>query len=358
VAFVVNPTEHAMDIRTVLVCAAQVPLSHGGAEILAGELVAQLQRRGYQADLVRLPFKWYPHEALFEHAAAWRLIDLSESGGQRIDRVIATKFPSYFVRHPEKSIWLVHQHRAAYDLCGTPFCNDFEWTEMDVAARERLIALDTQMIGEARRVYTIGAVTSRRLERYNGISAPPLHHPPKLAGRLRPGPQGDYVLSVGRLETLKRVELAVRAIARTRHLRLVVVGEGSQRGSLERLAEEMGAADRVDFRGTVDDEELIGLYSNALGVLFAPFDEDYGYVTLEAFLSAKPVVTCRDSGGVLEFVTDGVNGRVAEPDPTALADALETLAADRARASAMGEAGRELARRITWDGVIEKLLGA
>jgi len=346
-----------MDIRTVLVCAAQVPLSHGGAEILAEQLVGQLRLRGYLADLVRLPFKWYPHEALFEHAAAWRLIDLTESGGQRIDRVIATKFPSYFVRHPEKSIWLVHQHRAAYDLCGTPFCNDFDWTEMDVAARERLIALDTQMIGEARRVYTIGSVTTARLQRYNGITAPPLHHPPKLAGRLRTGPQGDYLLSVGRLETLKRVDLAIRAIGRTRGLRLVVVGEGSQRETLDRLVEEAGATDRVDFRGAVDDEELIGLYANALGVLFAPFDEDYGYVTLEAFLSAKPVVTCRDSGGVLEFVSDGVNGRVTEPDPSALADALQALAADRGRAAAMGDAGRELARRITWDGVIEKLLG-
>jgi len=134
-----------MDIRTVLVCAAQVPLSHGGAEILAGELVAQLQRRGYQADLVRLPFKWYPHEALFEHAAAWRLIDLSESGGQRIDRVIATKFPSYFVRHPNKVTWLTHQHRAAYELCGTKY-GDFDYLELDVGLRERLFALDREML--------------------------------------------------------------------------------------------------------------------------------------------------------------------------------------------------------------------
>jgi len=325
--------------------------------MLAEELVAQLRRRGYLADLVRLPFKWYPHEALFEHAAAWRLIDLSESGGQRIDRVIATKFPSYFVRHPEKSIWLVHQQRAAYDLCGTSFCNDFGWIELDVAARERLIALDTEMVREARRLYTIGAVTTRRLEKYNGIIAPPLHHPPRLAGRLRPGPPGDYVLSVGRLETLKRVDLAIRAVAKVRGLRLAVVGEGSQRAALERLAAETGASGRVAFLGTVDDEELIRLYSNALGILFAPFDEDYGYVTLEAFLSGKPVVTCRDSGGVLEFVRDGTTGLVSEPDPEALAASLDVLAADRARASAMGDAGRELAKGITWDGVIEKLLG-
>ena len=346
-----------MTIRTVLVCAAQVPLSHGGAEILAEQLVAQLRLRGYEADLVRLPYKWYPHDALFEHAAAWRMIDLSEAGGRPIDRVVATKFPSYFVRHPEKSIWLVHQHRAAYDLCGTPFCNDFDWSEMGVAARERLIALDTQMIGEARRVYTIGTVTSARLERYNGIVAPPLHHPPKLAGLLRPGPPGDYLLSVGRLETLKRVDLAIRAVGLTRGLHLHVVGEGGQRAALERLAEEVGAADRVTFLGGVDDAQLIDLYAHALAVVFAPFDEDYGYVTLEAFLSGKPVITCRDSGGVLEFVTDGVNGRVTEEDPAALAEALEAVAADRAAAAAMGDAGRQLALGITWDGVIERLLG-
>jgi glycosyltransferase involved in cell wall biosynthesis len=165
------------------------------------------------------------------------------------------------------------------------------------------------------------------------------------------------VLSVGRLETLKRVDLAIRAVAKVRGLRLAVVGEGSQRAALERLAAETGASGRVAFLGTVDDEELIRLYSNALGILFAPFDEDYGYVTLEAFLSGKPVVTCRDSGGVLEFVRDGTTGLVSEPDPEALAASLDVLAADRARASAMGDAGRELAKGITWDGVIEKLLG-
>ena len=347
-----------MDIRTVLVCAAQVPLSRGGAEIHVEQLVAQLRARGYRADLVQLPYRWSPNTELFNHVAAWRLIDLTECGGERIDCVIGTKFPSYFVRHPNKSIWLLHQHRAAYDLCGTPFCSDFGWNEMDVAAREHLIALDTRAIREATRVFTNGAVTSRRLERYNGIAAPPLHHPPRLAGRLRPGAQGEYLLSVGRLETLKRVDLAIRAVAQARGVRLAVVGEGSQRGALERLVEEVGAGDRVEFLGAVDDEELIRLYSNALGVVFAPYEEDYGYVTLEAFLSAKPVLTCADSGGVLEFVTDGVNGRVTEPEAAALAAAMGWLAADRARAAAMGDAGRELAGRITWDGVIERLLGA
>ena len=341
-----------------MVCAVQVPLVEGGAESLTRELVRELRARGYRSDLVVLPYKWYPKEQIFSHAAAWRLLDLTETNGERIDCVIATKFPSYCVRHPNKSIWLVHQHRAAYDLCGSPFCEDFDWNEMDLAARDRLIALDTQMIREARRVYTIGAVPSARLERYNGIAAPPLHHPPRLASRLRPGPSGDYLLSVGRLETLKRVDLAVRALALAPPgLRLVVAGDGTQRAALERLASDEGVADRVQFLGSVDDDRLVDLYAGARAVVFAPFDEDYGYVTLEAMLSAKPVITTRDAGGVLEFVEDGVTGHVCEPDPASLAEAFAALDSVPAHAVSLGDAARQRALTVTWDGVIEALLG-
>jgi glycosyltransferase involved in cell wall biosynthesis len=347
-----------MAIRTVLVCAVQVPLVHGGAEMLVDELVSQLRDRGYGAEAVQLPFKWYPRTEIFNHAAAWRLLDLSESNGRPIDCVIATKFPSYFVRHSNKAVWLVHQHRAAYDLCGSSHCLDFGYDEMDLATRERLVELDSKMLREAARLFTIGEVVSRRLSKFNGIDAPALHHPPRLAGRLRPGRQGDYLLSVGRLETLKRVDLALRALARGgRSLRLVVVGDGTQRQALGALADELGVADRVRFAGNVSDEELIELYSGALAVVFAPYDEDYGYVTLEAFLSGKPVVTASDSGGVLEFVLDGVSGTVCDPVPEALAGAFADLGANPSKARSMGEAGRQRALTVTWDGVIERLVG-
>jgi glycosyltransferase involved in cell wall biosynthesis len=347
-----------VSVRTVLVCAVQVPLVHGGAEILVNDLLAQLRAHGYESELVSLPFKWYPKEEIFAHAAAWRCIDLTEANGRPIDCVIATKFPSYFVRHPNKSVWLVHQHRAAYDLCGTPHCLDFEWSEADVAARQRLLDLDRQMIGEARRVYTIGAVPTARLQKYNGLAAPVLHPPPHLANRLHPGPAGDYFLAVSRLETLKRVDLAIRALALCdSRVRLVVVGDGTQREALARLAEEAGVTARVHFRRGVTDDELIDLYAACRGVVFPPIDEDYGYVTLEAFLSAKPVITARDSGGPLEFVVDGVNGRICDPAPEPLAHAMSELAADAGRASRMGTAALERGRTVTWDGVIEKLVG-
>jgi glycosyltransferase involved in cell wall biosynthesis len=348
-----------VSIRTVLVCGVQVPLVRGGAEILVEELVSQLRARGYESELVSLPFKWYPKEEIFTHAAAWRCIDLSSANGRPIDCVIATKFPSYFVRHPNKSIWLVHQHRPAYDLAGTPYVEDFEWTEADVGSRQRLLDLDRQMIGEAKRVYTIGGVPTARLAKYNGLQAPPLHPPPRLAGRLRAGPVGDYFLAVSRLETLKRHDLAIAALALVPPpARLVIVGEGTQRAALQQAAEQARVADRVVFAGAVDDEKLIELYSGARAVVFAPFDEDYGYVTLEAFLSAKPVVTARDSGGPLEFVSDAVTGRVCEPTPASLADAMSKLMADARLASDLGAAALERARLVTWDGVIEKLIGA
>lgn len=347
-----------MAIQRVLVCDVQVPFVQGGAETLTRELVLQLRAGGYHAELVSVPFKWYPKEEILAHAAAWRLLDLSESNGQPIDLVVATKFPSYFARHPNKVIWLVHQHRAAYELCGTPY-SDFGHLETDLGLRDRLVRLDTAMLKESRRVFTIARNVSRRLEKYNGLRADPLYPPPKLAGILHAGPYGDYVLSVGRLEAIKRVDLVVRALARVPPpLRLVVVGEGSYREHVVRAVEEAGVRHRVDLLGTVTDDELVELYASALAVVFVPFDEDYGYVTLEAFQARKPVITTDDAGGPLEFVEDGVTGLVCRPDPEALADAMASLAADRSRAAALGDSSFERARTVTWDGVIEKLVGS
>ena len=126
---------------------------------------------------------------------------------------------------------------------------------------------------------------------------------------------------------------------------------------LEREATQTGAADRITFAGACWGDAVADLYARALGVIYAPFDEDYGYVTLEAFLAAKPVITATDSGGTLEFVRDGVNGFVCEPDAVALAAAIDRLAADRSLAERLGRAGRSVAQAITWDGVIEQLLG-
>src|ERR1700754_720511 len=175
------PSGGFMTPRRIVVCEAQVPFVEGGAEYHVRELVRQLRAHGYPTELVGIPFKWYPKDEILAHAAAWRLIDLQEANGQPIDLVIGTKFPSYFVRHPNKVAWLIHQYRAAYELCGTVY-SDFGHNEADLGLRDTLIRLDTEMLGECRRVFANAQNTANRVAKYNGIAAEALYHPPRLAG--------------------------------------------------------------------------------------------------------------------------------------------------------------------------------
>jgi glycosyltransferase involved in cell wall biosynthesis len=345
------------DIRRIVVADAQTPFVRGGAELHVDALIAQLRGRGHAVEKVALPFRGQNKPELLAQAAAWRLLDLTVSHDRPIDLVIATRFPSYFVRHPHKVAWVIHQHRAAYELAGTPY-SDFEQSEADVGLRKRLIELDTQMLGECRRVFANARNTANRIRSFNGVPATPLYHPPTLGDRLRPGRDGNYFLVVGRLETVKRIDLAIRAMAFVdRETTLTIAGDGSQRGALEALAIECGVGGRVRFAGAVTDAELISLYSDCRAVIYTPYDEDFGYVTLEAFLSGKPVITASDSGGPLEFVIEGTNGMVRPPEPASIGEAAATLATDTELARRLGAAGRQRASGITWDGVVEQLIG-
>ena len=346
-----------MSLR-ICVCSVQVPFTRGGAENLAESLRDELASRGHRVELVQLPFNWSSRTNVLRSGLAWRLLDLTESAGEPIDLVIATRFPSYLVRHPNKVVWLVHQFRQIYDLRGTRY-SDFRDIPED-AATERLVReMDRRCLGEARRLFSISRNTADRLRKFNDLEAEPLYPPPKLGGRHRTGPPGDYVLGVGRLDAMKRFDLLVKAMAHTRPtVRCKIAGRGPEMDSLRALVEAKGLGDRVELLGWVDDEELIDLYAGSLGVFFAPFDEDYGYVTVEAFQSGKPVLTTRDAGGVLEFVEHGVNGFVCDPSsPRDLANRIDELHGDDELATRLGEAGARAASSIHWDRVVEALIG-
>src|SRR4030095_16683068 len=100
------------------------------------------------------------------------------------------------------------------------------------------------------------------------------------------------------------------------------------------------------------------LYAHSLGVCYLPFDEDYGYVTLEGMLSGKPVVVGSDGGGAMEFIEHEREGLIVEPEPRALAESLDSLYADRGRAQTMGTRGQEKlkAMNISWQHVVESLI--
>jgi glycosyltransferase involved in cell wall biosynthesis len=342
----------------IVICAAQVPFVRGGAEIHVEALARELSKRGHAVEIVRLPFKWYPKVEILKGALAWRLLDLSGAEGEAIDLVIATKFPSYLVRHPRKVTWLIHQFRSAYDLFGTPF-GDLQDTDEDRRLREIIREMDRRCLGESRRLFTNAGNTARRLFEFNGIRAEPLYHPPTHEGRYRCSEYGNFVLAVSRLNKLKRLDLLVRAMVHVPPggLRAIVIGDGPERGALEALIQSLGVADRVELRGAVSDEDLLESYARCRCVFFAPFDEDYGYITLEAFRSRKAVLTAADSGGPLEFVSHGESGYVLSADePTAFAEHMVKLWQDTDLAQRLGEDGHERVAKIGWDDVVEKLL--
>jgi glycosyltransferase involved in cell wall biosynthesis len=340
----------------IAVCAPKVPFVHGGAEILAETLTSELRSREQDAELVTIPFKWYPRARVLTQALLWRLADLEEADGRRIDLVIATKFPSYAVRHPNKVVWLVHQFRQAYELDGTDL-GQFGPEPLDRATRRAVHRLDGVALGEARKLFAISQNVADRVNAANGLEADVLRPPPQELD-YRCDEYGEFVLSVGRLDRAKRVDLLVEAVASRPELRAVVAGEGPDRPRLEELTRELGAVDRLSFPGRVDADELARLYASCFAVYYAPVDEDLGFVPYEAFRSAKPVVTTRDAGGPLEIVADRATGLVVEPDARAVAEAVAWLAASRDDARAWGQAGRKLAEEATWDTVINQLLGA
>ena len=340
----------------IAVCLPQVPFAHGGAEVLAESLVVELRRRGHTVDLVTVPFKWYPGARVLSQALLWRLLDLEEADGRAIDLVIATKFPSYVIRHPNKVVWLVHQFRQAYDLHGTEltqFADDPAGREI----RRSVQRLDRTTLGEARGLFAISNNVAERLRASTGLEADVLRPPPPALD-YRCDEYGDFVLSVGRLDRAKRVDLLLEAAAAGDGLEVVVAGDGPDKDRLEHIAGELGLDGRVKFAGRVGDAELAELYARCLAVYYAPIDEDHGFVPYEAFLSEKPVVTTVDAGGPLEVVTDGENGRVCEPTARDVAAACSWFSEHRGQARAFGLAGQGLAKQITWDRVIERMLPA
>ena len=338
----------------IAVCMPQVPFERGGTEIFADGLVHALREHGHDTELVTVPFKWYPGERVLTQAFLWRLLDLEEANGMPVDAVIATKFPSYGVRHPRKVVWLLHQFRQAWDLDRTEL-GQFSDSAEDRALRRKVLAFDRTTLGEARKIFTTSGIVAQRLLDSTGLVAEVMAPPPAPLD-FRCEAYEDFILSVNRLDRAKRIDLLLEAAATEPELRVVIAGDGPDRERLETLARDLDG--RVTFTGRISDEELASLYARCLGVYYAPVDEDYGLVPFEAFLSEKPVVTTTDAGGPLDIVRDRETGLVVAPNREEVARACAWLRSHPDDARALGRAGRDVARAVTWDSCIDRLLAA
>ena len=340
----------------------QTSFVRGGAEIHTEALVCALKDAGHDAELVAIAGKWYPADELAHQMAVWRSFDISESNGLTIDAVVPLKFPAYLAPHDNKIVWLIHQHRSAYELYDHPMYGDLAIQDAGPAVRDLIWQADRVALGEAARIFTNSRNVKDRLWNSLRIASEVLYHPSPATEALlamEPGPLGEYIFYPSRFEVLKRQALVIDAMAHVKSdVKLVLVGRGPDERKLRDRVQKLGLADRVRIEVGVSDERLHELYLGARGVYNGPFDEDYGYVTLEGMAAGRPVVTLTDSGGPLEFVTDGETGLVAEPEPKEIAASFDRLFDDREDAARMGGAGNDLIRDVvpTWPEVVARLV--
>ena len=353
--------------KHILVLHAQVPFTSGGAELLIECLCKELRARDFLADVVSIPFNAEPKSSLLQQMMLWRAIELREVGTRTIDLVIATKFPTYMISHPNKVTWLIHQHRQLYDLYGSRF-GDFSTEMEDEALRQLIIDAEHKSLKECKKLYTISENVSTRLETFLGLDSSALPPPLPYTGKYYSSDtRRPYILSVGRLCSIKRVDMIIRAMSQINDsLNLKIVGSADEPQIEEYLHSEVEKHhlwSRVEFLGRVPEDTLLELYSEAFLTYYAPFDEDYGFVAPEATTSGSPVVTTSDSGYVLHFIKHLENGVVVAPEDDALAKACNQLLDDQELyqslrkniARANGHTTEQETSCNPWDTIIDQL---
>ena len=347
-------------MKRIVVLHSNIPFKSGGAELLVEGLVEAINERlpDAQAELFKLPFKWYPEEQILTDMMAWRLLDFTEADGDPIDLVIGTKFPSYAVNHPNKVVWLVHQHRVFYDLEFGPY-DKLVVSGRELAVRKRVREADTATLSEARALFTISDTVSQRLKQFNGLNSTPVTPPSRYYDRIQPGAYGDAIVCVARIDRLKRQKLLIEGLAHSKTTRVKIIGSGNEAyfQELQQLVDKLGLQDRCELLGFVSEEELLEHLSTARAVFYAPFDEDYGYATVEGFHARKPVITCADSGEVANMVRSTGSGWVVEPIPARIGGLLDNVSgmSDTALAE-KAEAGYLESQSVNWDNVLNQLV--
>ncbi len=387
-------------MKIAVIAPSPVPFAFGGAERLWLGLTNHfVNDTRHVCELLKVPS---PERDFYEIVDSYRrfsALDLSQ-----FDMVISGKYPAWMAAHPNHVVYMLHRLRGLYDTWPgdmttalpddallAPLRRLLEHSSVErsllpdifgaivnllaAAPPREWLALPAPLIRAV--VHKLDAIglAPERIGKYVSISHnvrardgyfPPhvevevAHVPSDLGLALLrgegEGEDADAVtgldgvaptfFTVSRLDHAKRLALVINAFRQVEgDARLVIAGDGPQRHELTLRAK---GDNRIVFAGRLSEQELARHYRTALAVPFVPYDEDYGLVTLEALAAGRPVVTVTDAGGVLEFVEDGVTGLVAEPDAASLTGAFAALLAEPARALAMGAAGRERVRRVTW----------
>ena len=344
----------------IIISTVQIPFITGGAEFLAQNLKSAFIENGHEAEIVTIPFMDSPLERLEDHIVASRLLELTYGWAGKSDLCIGLKFPAYFIPHENKVLWILHQHRNAYDLFNAP-SSTIKDDETGRKFRDIVYRADNTYLPEAKRLYTIADNVAGRLKRYNGLNAQTLYHPCPDHDKFYAEEYGDYILMPSRINVTKRQMLALEAMEHVKSdIKLYLVGQAGTEHERRQLLEtirQKGLEDKVRYFDFVSTGRKLELYANARAVLFIPIDEDYGYITLEAMEAARAVITAKDSGGPLEFVENEKNGLIVSPEPLEIAKAIDEFAHSKKMARQMGIAAKTRLSdmNITWENVVKEL---
>lgn len=342
----------------IAVVTSSPPFAEGGHLVIARALIDALREAGHEADLVTTPQNRFGRQGA-AYLANW-LTDVGvDAAGRRVDQVVSFRFPSYAVRHERHVCWLNHTMREYYDLWPRLIAGLGRKGRVKEGARRSLIrAADRYLFRHnVTKLFAQSETIRKRLEVLKDVRAQVLYPPPPQR-TYRCDAYDDYLFAVSRLTPLKRFDLLVRALAEpdAQGIRCVIAGEGEDEAKLRALIRELGLESRVRMIGRVDSADLVEHLARCRAVCFIPYDEDYGFVTVEAFAAAKPVLTCSDSGGPTELVHHGENGFIAAPEPKTLAAAIARMMHDPAGAERMGAHGAAFARTLTWERTVPRLL--
>jgi glycosyltransferase involved in cell wall biosynthesis len=380
-----------MDIAIVAPC--PIPYFVGGAENYWRGLQDHINAHTeHQAEIIKLPSREHEFWDLLETYRRFSELDLTG-----FDVVVSAKYPAWMVHHERHVAYVLHKLRGLYDtyhFTGLP--ERLERPPASVAelrgfmaehgarrdalpeffdrvralrqrvdpsvfafpgpfAREVVHFLDGIGLapGAIHRYGAISGTVAERADYFPDGAEVFVRHPPSA---LVPSPQGrgSYLFTASRLDDPKRVGLIIEAMAHVKgSTQLRIAGTGPME---DRLREQAASDARIQFLGRVSDQELVKLYEGALAVVFVPYEEDYGLITVEAMSAAKPVITCTDSGGPTELIEHSVSGLIAEPSAEALGAAIEQLLSSRRTTRRMGRAAHERVQSVSWSALVEELL--
>jgi len=386
-------------MRIAIVAPSPVPFTLGGAELLFLGMQNSINKNtSHQCELVKIPIKENSFWDLIDSYYKFYQLDLSY-----FDMVISTKYPSWMLKHNNHTVYMVHHLRGLFDTYH--FCNEAyavesklrtglveevldlihngNKTEQNVdKVFERLFELKKEQknynketfkfpgpfIREIIHFFDEYALSPIRINRYLTMSnnvkkradyfplnvQVDVNYPPSKIENFECN-EYSYLLTASRLDGPKRINLLVQAMKYIPHnVKLKIVGTGPDEDKLEKMAEN---DHRIEFLGFVSENELIKLYSNSLAVLFVPFDEDYGLITIEGMMSKKPIITAKDSGGPLEFVKDSETGYIVEPEPQKIAEKINNLIENPETVRKMGLAAYQNVKGITWKNFASHLIG-